>query len=82
MESEEPNRSAPCFILAVMLERKRILRHRDTIRNNNGQEVLVYEHAETGESFSLVDPHLRLDHLESIQRQIVDLLQPVTEPVG
>ena len=59
-----------------MLERKKILKHRDTIKDNNGQEVLVYEHATSGESFTVIDPHLRLDQLEEVQQQVADLLQP------
>jgi hypothetical protein len=56
----------------VMLERKRILKHRDTLEG----DVLVYEHAATGESFAVPDPKLRLDQLEEVQRQVAELLQP------
>lgn len=77
LESQDPAQAAARYILAVMLERKRVLRHRDTVQNG-GQEVLVYEHASTGESFTLPDPHLRLDQLEEVQRQVAELLQPAT----
>lgn len=70
-EAKGPNQAGACYILAVMLERKRILKHRDTVDN-----VLVYEHAGTGESFTVPDPHLRLDELEDVQRQVAELLQP------
>jgi hypothetical protein len=71
VESSDPGHAASRYILAVMLERKRILKHRDTVN-----DVLVYEHAATGESFTVTDPHLRLDQLEEVQRQVAELLQP------
>ena len=71
VESTDPGHAAARYILAVMLERKRILKHRDTVDN-----VLVYEHAGTGESFTVPDPHLRLDQLEDVQTHIVELLSP------
>jgi hypothetical protein len=76
VESPEPAQAAARYILAVMLERKRILRHCDTVRSDTGDELLVYEHVKTQESFTIPDPHLRLDQLEDVQRQVSDLLQP------
>jgi len=78
VESPDPAQGAARYILAVMLERKRILRHRDTLRSSDGEELLVYEHAKTQESFTIPDPHLRLDELEHVQRQVSDLLQPAS----
>lgn len=75
-ESNDPAQSAARYILAVMLERKRILRHRDTVANDAGHEMLVYEHAQSGESFTVPDPHLRLDQLQEVQQQVADLLSP------
>ncbi len=80
VESSDPNHAAARYILAVMLERKKILRHRDTIAaENGGNEVLVYEHTQSGESFTVPDPHLRLDQLAEIQRQVAELLKPPAE---
>lgn len=81
VESTDLTHAAARYILAVMLERKKILRHRETIRGEQDQELLVYEHARTGESFTLPDPHLRLNELEEVQRQVADLLQPAAKPV-
>lgn len=75
VESNDPGHTASRYILAVMLERRRILKHRDTVN-----DVLVYEHAGTGESFTVPDPHLRLDELEEVQRQVAELLQPAAAP--
>ena len=77
VEAKDPNQAGPCYILAVMLERKRILKHRDTV-----DETLIYEHAGTGESFTVPDPKLRLDQLEEVQRQVAELLQPAAAEPG
>lgn len=87
VESTDPAHEAARYILAVMLERKRILKHRDTVHEENGSDLLVYEHARTGESFTLPDPHLRLDQLTHVQEEVAALLQPTsgnvkTEPVS
>ena len=72
VEAKDPGQAGACYILAVMLERKKILKHRETLEG----DVLVYEHAGSGESFTVPDPHLRLDQLEEVQRQVAELLQP------
>lgn len=82
IESTDPDHAAARYILAVMLERKRLLKHRDTTHEADGRELLVYEHALTGESFTIPDPKLRLDELEQIQRQVADLLSPPTPPTN
>jgi hypothetical protein len=79
LESTDPSHEAARYILAVMLERKRILKHRDTVKGENGDELLVYEHARTGESFTLPDPHLRLDQLTRVQEEVSALLSPTSE---
>ncbi len=74
--STDPDHAAARYILAVMLERKRILRHRDTVRDDGGGDTLVYEHVQTGESFTVPDPCLHLDQLEQVQESIAALLHP------
>jgi hypothetical protein len=76
VESTDPAHAAARYILAVMLERKRILKHRDTVCEENGTELLVYEHARSGESFTIPDPHLRLDELAQVQQEVATLLNP------
>jgi len=74
VESTDPSHGAARYILAVMLERKRILKHRDTVLEGDGPGLLVYEHARTGESFTIPDPKLRLDQLASVQEEVTALL--------
>ena len=76
VESTDPSHAPARYILAVMLERKRLLKHRDTVTDAQGTELLIYEHAQSGESFTVPDPHLRLDQLSAVQEQIGELLAP------
>lgn len=62
------------YILAVMLERKRILIERDVQRRDDGSKVRIYEHKQTGDIFTIPDPELRLDQIGEVQRQVNELL--------
>ena len=65
------------FILAVMLERKRILVERDVQDRQDGLLTRVYEHRKSGELFLITDPDLDLKALEDIQEEIVVLLEGI-----
>lgn len=62
------------YILALMLERKRILRQTD-MRVEDGEKLLIYEHPKTGEVFIVPDPQLRLDQIEAVQTEVAALLR-------
>ncbi len=62
------------YILAVMLERKRVLKVRDQFVRD-GRRVFVYEHHKSGDMFTIPDPELRLDQLDHVQREVADLLE-------
>jgi hypothetical protein len=86
IEQNDPQYIPSGFILAVMLERKRILKVKEQIVRD-GQRVFVYEQPKTGDVFTITDPNLRLDQLEQVQRDVAALLehglnppQPVIEP--
>ncbi|MBM3878243.1 MAG: hypothetical protein FJ387_00730 [Verrucomicrobia bacterium] len=73
-ERNQPEHRAACFILAVMLERKRLLR----VKAENltaGQRFFLYEHARNGDLFTILDPNLQLDQLEVVQREVAQLLE-------
>lgn len=74
MAREDYSRKNAIYILAVMLERKRILVERDAQVHENGTRMLVYEHRKTGEVFLLPDPQLKLGELEAVQQEVADLL--------
>jgi hypothetical protein len=73
-ERNEPRDMAARFILAVMLERKRLLKVKDQLQHD-GQRVFVYEHPGTGEVFLITDPALRLDQLDDVRRDVTRLLE-------
>ncbi|MBP7830596.1 MAG: hypothetical protein KA248_11825 [Kiritimatiellae bacterium] len=74
METEDPSRRNAIYILAVMLERRRILVERDVKTREDGMKVRFYEHRSTGETFVVPDPGLRLDELEHVQQEVIALL--------
>ena len=82
MRAGQPEDRDIIFILAVMLERKRILVERGVHLLADGLKSRVYEHRKTKESFTLTDPGLRLDELEQIQDEVAILLggQPRSTP--
>jgi hypothetical protein len=61
------------YILALMLERKRLIRQIDR-QNVDGKLKLIYEHMASGETWILDDPQLKLDQLEPVQREVGALL--------
>ena len=88
IEQNDPEHMPAGYILAVMLERKRILKVKEQIKRE-GQRVFVYEQPKTGDVFTIADPNLRLDQLEQVQRDVAALLehglnppapQPAAEP--
>lgn len=70
----DPRYIAPCFILAVMLERKRLLKVKAQDMHE-GRRVIVYEDPRTGDVFTVPDPGLHLDQLEQVQHEVMQLLQ-------
>lgn len=69
------------YILAVMLERKRILKVKEQIVRD-GRRVFIYEQPKTGDVFTIADPDLRLDQLEQVQRDVAQLLEHGLNPPG
>ncbi len=74
VQSADPAHGPACFILAVMLERKRILRVKAQT-TLDGRRQIVYEHPREGDLFQITDPNLQLQQLEAVQRQVADLLE-------
>ena len=71
--SENPPANA-CYVLAAMLERKRVLKQIKTENAEKGR-LLIYEHGATGDVFIVPDPGLRLDELEHVQNEVAQLLR-------
>ncbi len=62
------------YLLAVMLERKRLLKEVEVKTSDEGRLTRIYEHAKTGEVFVVPDPQLRLDELAALQVELSALL--------
>jgi len=73
------------FILAVMLERKRLLKVKQQLVQE-GRRVFIYEQPGSGDLFTIVDPNLQLNQLETVQRDVATLLEhgltPPPEPTA
>lgn len=87
LDLNDPSWLPAAYILAVMLERKRILKVRQQLRSG-GKRSFVYEIPRSGDVFTIPDPELQLDQLERVQRDVAQLLEhglpqsgsPVEEP--
>jgi hypothetical protein len=73
IEANDPKHGPVCYILAVMLERKRILKVKEEIQGDHGR-IFIYEHAKTGDVFTIADPNLQLDQLQEVQHDTAQLL--------
>src|SRR5436305_6396938 len=71
--SENPPANA-CYVLAAMLERKRVRKQMKTKNAEKGR-LLIYEHGGSGDVFIVPDPGLKLDELESVQNEVAQLLK-------
>ncbi|MDB4354128.1 hypothetical protein N9Z02_02375 [Akkermansiaceae bacterium] len=81
VEEEEEHTENARYILAVMLERQKLLRETDTQELPTGI-LRVYEHRKTGDVFIIKDPQIALSDVERVQDEIRELLdpQPIEEP--
>ena len=70
LETRDPHSGNACFILALMLERKRILRPMES----KDSKLLVYEHDSTGETFVVPNPNLSLENIPAIQNEVYGML--------
>ncbi len=74
MAESSPEHSNARYILAVMLERKKLLKEIEVKRSDDGSLTRIYEHAKTGEVFIIPDPQLRMDQIADVQQQVAGLL--------
>jgi hypothetical protein len=79
IEQNDPRYAPAGYILAVMLERKRVLKVKEQVVRD-GKRVFIYEQPATGDVFTIADPALRLDQLEEVQRDVSALLEHGLNP--
>ncbi len=68
-ENAEPTKNAR-YILALMLERKRLLKPVES----TDPDILVYERTGTGETFLIPNPRLSLAQVPEVQKEVSALL--------
>ncbi len=74
IEDADDKNASVIYILAVMLERKKILIEKDVNIDEDGTVHRVYEHKKSGETFLILDPQLKLDRLQDVQMQVAEML--------
>jgi len=74
MAEQSPEHSNARYILAIMLERKKLLKEIEARRGEDASLMRIYEHAKTGEVFVIPDPQLRLEQIADVQAQVAGLL--------
>ena len=79
IEQNDPRHAPAAYILAVMLERKRILKVKEQLQRD-GRRVFVYEQPKTGDIFTIADPDLHLNQLEAVQQDVAQLLEHGLNP--
>jgi hypothetical protein len=79
IEQNDPHYIPATYILAVMLERKRLLKVKEQLFRD-GRRVFLYEQPGTGDLFTIVDPNLQLDQLEAVQHDVAALLEHGLNP--
>jgi hypothetical protein len=81
IELNDPRYIPAGYILAVMLERKRLLKVKEQVVRD-GQRVFIYEQPATGDVFTIIDPALQLNQLEQVQRDVATLLEHGLNPLA
>jgi len=71
---DDPAMKNVVYVLAVMLERSKILVERDAKELEDGMIRRVYEDRKQGDTFVILDPRLRLENLAEVQTQVIALL--------
>jgi hypothetical protein len=74
VEEEEEHTENVRYILAVMLERQKVLRETDTQRTPSGI-LRVYEHRKLGDVFIVRDPDIPLSQVDKVQEEVILLLE-------
>lgn len=78
---DDPAMKNVIYVLAVMLERSKILVERDQKELEDGTIRRVYEDRKQGDTFVILDPRLRLENLAEVQSEVVALLSG-TKTIG
>lgn len=78
IEQDEAHTENTRYILAIMLERKKILIETDSQKTRTGL-LRIYEHRYSGEVFIVKDPQIPLSEVAPLQEEVQKLLSPDEE---
>ena len=86
LAAKDPTKLNAIFVLAIMLERRKILKQQKVIRKESlsaspRTRILVYTHTETLETIIVEDPQIRLSQWHNIQHEVKELLEQELSPV-
>lgn len=73
IEENDPASEKTRFILALMLERKKIFQQIDA-HDRNGQKLLIFKRRKTEEIYIVPDLDLKMDELVAIQTEVIEML--------
>lgn len=74
LEEDHAQQIPVMYILALMLERKKVLIEKDVTVDDEDTVRRIYEHRKTGEVFVITDPRLKVESLETVQQQVAEML--------
>ena len=74
VEEDEDHTENTRYILAVMLERRKLLRETDTQRTPTGI-LRIYENRKSGEVYIVKDPNVPLSEVDALQQEVMLLLE-------
>ena len=74
METKDNRWREASYILAVMLERKRLLKVKEQLLEES-RRIFIYEQPCSGDLFTIPDPDLKLEELEKVQIEVAALLE-------
>lgn len=70
LEANDTGDTVTLYILALMLERRRILVDRGTQHDPEGRQIRIYEHKDNGETYFIVDPVLDIARIAEVQQEV------------
>jgi hypothetical protein len=69
ISGRDPSQAKLCYLLALLLERKRILKAREKVVTAEGR-LIVYEHSGTQESFVVPEVQFKLSELDALRTEV------------
>jgi hypothetical protein len=70
MAENNPENTNTIFILAAMLERKRLWIEKAVQTDEEGHKVRIYEQKDSGETYFIIDPEISLENLVALQEEV------------